>query len=126
MVTEIQGGVNMENFMSDDGAPTHKLSDHSYMECSLDLLHIMIKYNISTSTNETHHHQQNPDQLHIQVYKKRIIPSWVLLVLLDMCVHMPFFLGLITLSAWLNISSSLHTTNYDNPYNIMIKIKSLT
>ena len=31
MVTEIQGGVNMENFMSDDGAPTHKLSDNSYM-----------------------------------------------------------------------------------------------
>ena len=70
MRTESGGVDALERFIADVGAPYHMMNDNVKMETSDAWKKILTKYNISRSTTEPYHPQQNPAERRIQDIKR--------------------------------------------------------
>ena len=68
--TEIKGGEKLKIFISQYYESTQISFDNAKNQFGKQFLHILCKFNISSSTIDTHNHQHNPSEREIQLYKE--------------------------------------------------------
>ena len=69
MVTESEGCNSLWKYIKEFGAPLQIHNDNSKMQTSRAWIELTNQYNISTSTTEPHHPNQNPAERRIQTIK---------------------------------------------------------
>ena len=92
-----------QTFNIDYSSQTHICTENNYMEFRKSRLHIIIMYNIFSSTTGQHNLKRNPTERRIQVYKK--IKNILLYQTYDnrYIFLYEFFLGLVSLTDCMNI-----------------------
>ena len=75
MATQIKEGEKLKIFISQYDKPTQISSDNAHDNFGKQFLHILCKFNISSSTTGTHNHQHNPVERQIQLYKEGGVTS---------------------------------------------------